>query len=269
MDVAEEHHELFTAVYECAGGGEWRVEAPGIDGTHSEAETLEEARAAILEKTREASSVRERVVERETETEGAVQALVRSWPYFVAECRAVLGSELHYQAMLYHCLRAYGPLPSEQLGMNVKMWITEVVSEHFQGRDKKKHEDYRGGFEPIPDVVVFRPQIDGDFRRRNYENTVRQMLMAVEIKASERHRGRLKSSEIVDDILKLDALRQEARHRGANMLPAVITVDTAPEARERMTIEAYSEAQAAAREHRVCLFYVCPSSTTVILPESL
>ena len=57
----------------------------------------------------------------------ALGALQRAWPPFVAECRSVLGSELHYQALLYHCLRAHGSVPSRQLGMNVKMWITDVV----------------------------------------------------------------------------------------------------------------------------------------------
>src|SRR3954462_6798811 len=36
----------------------------------------------------------------------ALEALQRSWPTFVIERRFVLGSELHYQAFLYHCLRA-------------------------------------------------------------------------------------------------------------------------------------------------------------------
>jgi hypothetical protein len=36
----------------------------------------------------------------------ALEALQRSWPTFVIERRSVLGSELHYQALLYHCLRA-------------------------------------------------------------------------------------------------------------------------------------------------------------------
>ncbi len=96
----------------------------------------------------------------------ALDALTRAWPPFANECRSVLGSELHYQALLYHCLRAHGQVPSRQLGMNVKIWITDVVSDLFRELDERKHEDYRGGFEPIPDVVIFRPEIGGDFRRR-------------------------------------------------------------------------------------------------------
>ena len=87
----------------------------------------------------------------------ALDALKRAWAPFVVECRSVLGSELHYQALLYHCLRAHGQVPPKQLGMNVKIWITDVVSELFRKFDEKKHEGFRGGFEPIPDVVIFRP----------------------------------------------------------------------------------------------------------------
>jgi len=179
---------------------------------------------------------------------GALEAFQHAWPSFVAECRSVLGSELHYQALLYHCLRAHGEIPSRQLGMNVKIWITEVISPHFRRFGEKKRPGYIGGFEPIPDVVIFEPEIDGDWRRRNYENTLRHMLMAIEVKASERHLGRLRAGEIVEDIRKLEALRVEALHRkGSDMLPAVVTIDTAPEANERMRPEARRLTEAAAQ----------------------
>ncbi len=181
----------------------------------------------------------------------------------------MLGSELHYQALLYHCLRAHGQIPSTQLGMNVKMWITDVVSEHFRMLDERKHPGYRGGFEPIPDVVIFRPEINGDWRRRNREKTLRQMLMAIEVKASERKGSRLRAGEIVDDIFKLEALRIEARNRGSDVLPAVVTIDTAPEANERMMPEARRLAEAAARERGVCLLYVSPSEQSEVLPDVL
>ena len=214
----------------------------------------------------------------------ALDALKRAWPRFVAECRSVLGSELHYQALLYHCLRTHGEVPSRQLGMNVKMWITDVVSDLFRKLDEKKHPDYRGGFEPIPDVVIFRPEIDGDWRRRNRDNTLRQALMAIEVKASEREKKRLGPKEIVDDILKLEALRIEALHsggsdmleplrieardrEGSGLLPAIVTIDTAPKVNEQMTREARDEVEAAARERGVCLFYVSPSDESVVLPD--
>ena len=84
-----------------------------------------------------------------TTVEQAVAALDRAWPLIVDECRAVLGSELHYQAVIYHCLRATG-VPRTQVGMNVKQWITDPVTPLFQQLDARKHELYRGGFEPIP-----------------------------------------------------------------------------------------------------------------------
>ena len=122
----------------------------------------------------------------------ALGTLRRAWPSFVTECRSVLGSELHYQALLYHCLRTHGGVPSRQLGMNVKIWIEPLTTEYFKNLDKQHAEGYGGGYEPIPDVVIFRPEIEGDFRRRNNEKTLRQMLVAVEVKASERYLGDLR-----------------------------------------------------------------------------
>jgi hypothetical protein len=154
--------------------------------------------------------------------------------------------------------------------MNVKIWIEPVTSEYFRKLDEGHAEGYGGGFEPIPDVVIFRREIAGDWRRRNYENTLRQMLMAIEVKASERHLGRLRAGEIVNDVLKLEALRIEALHKGGpDVLPAVVIIDTAPEANERMTPEARRETEAAARGRRVCLFYVSPSDESVVLPSVL
>jgi hypothetical protein len=40
------------------------------------------------------------------------------------------------------------------------------------------------------------------------------MLMAIEVKASERYLGRLRAGEMVKDVLKLEALRFEALHKG-------------------------------------------------------
>jgi len=176
----------------------------------------------------------------------ALDSLVRAWPHYVAECRSVLASELHYQALLYHCLRVHGKVPPEQLGMNVKVWIAGVVSEDFRRRDLRKAERFGGGFELIPDVVIFGPEIGGDFRRRNRENTLRRMLLAVEVKASEKERKRLGRGEIVGDVVKLEALGIEVRHRDSDVLGAVVAVDTAPEAGERMTPEARRAADAAA-----------------------
>ena len=124
----------------------------------------------------------------------ALNAVKRTWPAFIDECRGVLASELHYQALLYHCLGNYGKIPSAQIGMNMKIWITDVVSNVFRKLDVRKAKAFRGGFEPIPDVVIFDPAIEGDFRRRNRANTLKQMLLAIEVKASERHQSRLRAA---------------------------------------------------------------------------
>lgn len=85
----------------------------------------------------------------------ALAALTRSWPRIIEECRRVLASELHYQAVVYHCLREAGRVPAEQVGMNVKIWISDVVSGHFKAKDLRKPPDFQVGFEPIPDVVIY------------------------------------------------------------------------------------------------------------------
>lgn len=196
----------------------------------------------------------------------ALEALTRSWPRIVEECRGVLGSELHYQAVIYHCLRSVGKVPPGQLGMNVKIWIPDVVSEHFKKLDLRKAEDFRGGFEPIPDLVIFNSEIVNDFRRRNYTNTLRHMLLAAEIKASERFQGRLQAGEIIDDILKLNALLEEAQAREADFIPVVIVVDTAPDEIERMRDSALQKAKDAASSHGVCFLYVSPEDEFFDVP---
>lgn len=163
----------------------------------------------------------------------AIEAVRRANSIMLAECQEVLGSELHYQAMIYHSLRMSG-VPVSQLGMNVKMYISNPITPLFQNLDKKKNEKFRGGFEPIPDVVIFSPLIKGDWRRRNRINTLKESLVAIEIKASERHKGRLTESEIVNDLKKLTAHRDEAIHRNAGFAPIMIIVDTAPDPTERM-----------------------------------
>jgi hypothetical protein len=198
----------------------------------------------------------------------ALEALTQSWSRIVEECRGVLGSELHYQAVIYHCLRSVGDVPSEQLGMNVKIWITDVVSEFFKELDLRKVEDFRGGFEPIPDLVIFSAEIAGDFRRRNYANTLRHMLLAAEIKASERFQRRLRADEIIDDIMKLDALREEAQAREADFIPVVIVVDTAPEEVERMGSWTLTEVRDAASSRGVCFFYLSPEDGFFDIPEA-
>ena len=190
-----------------------------------------------------------------TTVEQAVAALGRAWPLIVDETRAVLGGELHYQAVIYHCLRATG-VPRTQVGMNVKQWITDPVTPLFRQLDARKHELYRGGFEPIPDIVLFNPNIAGDWRRRRREVTLKHMLLAIEVKASERDKGRLRASETMRDVHKLAAHRDEVRHRGGDMCPVVLIIDTAVEAGERMRDTGLCQLQAAAVEHGVGFYYV-------------
>ncbi len=189
----------------------------------------------------------------------AITALVRAWPRIVEETRLVLGSELHYQAMVYHCLRVHGRVPMGQIGMNVKMWISNPVSKLFRKLDLRKHKDFRGGFEPIPDVCLFSEGVASDWRRRNYEKTMAALLLAIEVKASERAGSRLRSSEIIHDIMKLRAHREESRHRRhrkRSFIPVMMVIDTAPMREERMTLSALKESREAAQEAKVEFLYV-------------
>lgn len=199
----------------------------------------------------------------------ATNKLITAWPHIVNECRLALGSELHYQAVVYHCLRAHGVVPAQQLGMNVKMWIANPVSDLFKQLDVKKHENFRGGFEPIPDVCLFSSQVGGDWRRRNRDLTLASLLLAIELKASERHNGRLRVGEIVDDIKKLAAHRQEASARGSTFLPVVMVIDTAPDAVERMTPGSFRDCQAAAHNYNVGFMYISPTNemSSVVLND--
>ena len=171
------------------------------------------------------------------------QAIQKAWPIIKTECLSVLGSELHYQAMIYHLLRTEGNIPLKQLGMNVKMWIDNPVSELFQTLDKRKHQDFQGGFEPIPDVVIFKPSINGDWRRRNNHETLTNMLVAIEVKASEREKSRLQPSEIKLDIQKLAALGDEVLARDSDVFPLMLVIDSAPRQEERMTESALAKSQ--------------------------
>lgn len=140
------------------------------------------------------------------------------------------------------------------------MYITDPVSEQFKDLVLKRHENFRGGFEPIPDVVLFAPEIDGDFRRRNRVNTLGHMLLAIEIKASERANNRLTSGGIAKDILKLKAHLEEARARGGDFTPAMMVVDTAPDDNERMRPWALEQIKNEASQCEVHLFYLSPTT---------
>ena len=194
----------------------------------------------------------------------AVSLIDRAWPSIVDECRVVLGGELHYQAMIYHCLRKAGG-PLEQIGMNVKQYIADPRSEHFKSLAMKRHNDY-GGCEPIPDIALFRETVANDWRRRQRARTLQSILMAIEVKASERAGSRLSTREIMLDIRKLEAHREEVAHYGNSMAAAVLIVDTAPDERERMRPSERESCESYSRSVNVGWMYLSPNEQTLSLP---
>ena len=193
--------------------------------------------------------------------------MVKVWPHISRECQKVLASELHYQAMIYRCFREYGKVPAKQIGMNVKIRVMNPRVNEFVIRDSKKHEDYQGGYEPIPDIVLFSREINGNFQRRNRKNTLAQMLMAIEVKASEKEDSRIRPKEIEDDLKKLDAFREEAAIRHSRFIPTMIVLDTAHEEEERMIPQSVDRIFSKAEELGIGLFYLShiPKNSRVYL----
>jgi hypothetical protein len=187
-------------------------------------------------------------------------ALARAWPTIRRECIEVLGSELHYQAMIYFALRTAGAVPVSQLGMNVKQWIPDVQTDLFRKFDLAKHEAFRGGFEPVPDVVIFSPAVEGDWRRRQREKTLSSMLLAIEVKASERAGARLSRAELERDVLKLAAHRGEVRARGHDFHPVMMVIDSAPTASERVRDDVRESVESLARSMDVEWLYAAPDA---------
>lgn len=198
-----------------------------------------------------------------TSLEDALEAVDRAWATICQECNQVLGSELHYQAMIYHCLRSAGGVPVDQLGMNVRQFFPTVHSELFKTFAMAKAEGYRDGFEPVPDVVIFSQGVMGDWRRRRHDHTIKHMLAVIEIKASERAGTSLSLSEVVRDIHKLAAHRDEARHIGHDFAPIMLVVDSAREARERMKADWVMAAKSEAKANAVQWRYVSPEHCEV------
>ena len=86
------------------------------------------------------------------------------------------------------------------------------------------------------------------------------MLIAIEVKASERANGRLQPSEISLDIQKLAAHREEVVARGADMLPVMLIIDSAHDQKERMTESALIKSQDLAKELKIGFLYVSPTN---------
>jgi len=198
----------------------------------------------------------------------SVEFLLRAWPSIIRVCRAALGSELYYQAVIYHNLRQVG-VPLLQMGMNVKMQIDKPVSRLFKRLDLKKHEDYRGGFEPIPDVALFSPRVSADWRRRKNDVTLSSLLLAIEVKASERANSRLLPGEVTGDLKKLAAHRDEAKHRGGDFYPVMMVIDTAPLLKEQMTKYSFDLARQSAEELSVGFLYLSPETEFDSVSEHL
>lgn len=196
---------------------------------------------------------------------GDAKLLLQSaWPAIVEECRAVLGGELHYQAVIYHCLRNAG-CPRGQMGMNVKQFIEKPVTELFQKWEVSTNPAFSGGFEPIPDIVLFTPDIGGNWQRRNYENTLRHMRCAIEVKASERAKRRLTTGEIRSDIAKLAAHRDEALHLGGAMWPVMMVIDVATDPNEQMRESTITECAGYAVGENVAWLYASQTRSECLL----
>jgi len=176
----------------------------------------------------------------------------------VNECRTVFGSELHYQAMIYHILRKYGDAPIDQLGMNVKTLITNVNSEFLLERINRKNINYQSyGIELIPDLSFYEKAINSDWRRRNYKNTLKLTLYSLEVKASERHKSRISYKEIETDILKIEAQYQETKQQHNKSIGiGLLIVDTAPSPKERITETSLFKIQEFANSKSVDLWYL-------------
>jgi len=87
--------------------------------------------------------------------------------------------------------------------------------------------------------------------------------MAIEVKASERADSRLTPGEIITDIYKLEAFRNEVRRRRSNFVTTMVVLDTAPDKDERMTEEARALIFEEAQDCNVGLYYLSPNEELV------
>lgn len=184
-------------------------------------------------------------------------AISKAYPEIIKECRNVLGSELHYQAMVYHLLRKEGEVPLGQLGMNVKTTIKDVQTEFLSERIKKKNINFQSdGIEIIPDVSIYHPDIKADWRRRNYKSTLQQTLYSLEIKASERQNGRLTFGEIKEDVLKLKAQFDETKIKhNLEIGVGMMIIDVTPNEGEKMKRNTLEDVIKLCKEYQVDLWY--------------
>jgi len=194
--------------------------------------------------------------------EQARNSINNSFEQIQSECKSVLGSELHYQAIIYHCLRLYGKVPNSQIGMNVKITFINPKSEFFREGIKNLNKAYQKnksgqeGKEIIPDITIFSKNVKADFRRRNTKNTLKETLYSLEVKASERKNGRLRPKEIKTDILKLKAQYSETKIKHNKEIGiGMLVIDTAPKNNERMTKISLDEVIEFAKDNNVDFWY--------------
>ncbi len=185
------------------------------------------------------------------------QTISNCFNLVVTECRLILASELHYQAMLYYHLRHTGGIPFNQLGMNVKTTITNVQNPFLLQKSFLRNTNYQSAdIEIIPDITVFSQEINHDWRRRNFANTLKETLYSLEVKASERHKGRLQQKEVETDILKLVAQREETRRLFNRRIGVgMFIVDVAPDPGERMKAPILEALIELTRQQEVDLWY--------------
>ncbi len=163
-------------------------------------------------------------------------------------------------------------LSGDDLPLPQKPWLSSQAAAGYECKNVdpgtgywrlaiSKNKDYQEGFEPIPDVVIFDDGIGSDWRRRNNEKTLLHMLIAIEVKASEREKGRLRPKEIITDVEKLVAHRSEAEHRGGQLLPVILIIDSAPLEKERMTADTLKKVIQTAADNNVELLYCSQHSS--------
>ncbi len=192
--------------------------------------------------------------------EEAIFAVENAWPGITQDAEEVSASELHYQAMIYNRLRIDGGIPLKQLGMNVKMLIKEPVSLFFQEEAEKTksmrsvYSPYKG-IQPTPDIVIFNHSIDIDWRRSNSDTTMVNMLSMIEVKVSEFTENRLTASDIIKDIHKLAAHREEVESLGATVLPIMMVIDAAHDESNKMLSTSIDEYQNVAYQNRIKVFH--------------
>jgi hypothetical protein len=192
------------------------------------------------------------------ETISEFQKSIRnSYSKIIEECRSVLGSELHYQAMVYHLLRALGKVPLSQIGMNVKTTIEDCKTDFFKDRITKKDKKFRSkNLEIIPDISFYSNSLKADWRRRNYKNTLEKTIYSLEIKASERNKGRLQFKEIETDFLKLKAQYNETKLKFNKEIGiGMMIIDVAPLENERMKKETLNKIIELSKKLSIDLWY--------------